>query len=106
MPALHRHLGIPQQILLLCQLCLSVQDLQVEAGVAQADDDIALMHHRAFLYNLLHHDAAFLWRDLYYLDGQHLSVGPDIVLKLCLTYLADGQLVLAHSECRGVIAEQ
>ena len=90
---LHGYLGVTQQVLLLCQFCFGIQDLQVEVGVAKTNNDIAFLDVCTFFYNLLHHDAAFFWRNLHHLYGQYLSVGAYIVLELCFRYLAHSQVV-------------
>ena len=94
-----------QQVLFLSQFCFGIQNLQVEVAVAQTDDDIALLDVRTLFDYLLHHDAAFLGRNLHHLDGHYLSVGAHIVLELSLRYLAYCQIVGIDFQRRGVIAK-
>ena len=102
---LHGYLGIAQQVLLLCQLCFSIQNLQVKVAVAKANYHIAFLDVGTFLDHLLHHDAALLGRNLHNLDGKHLTIGAHIVLELGMLHIADGQFVFTDSERRCVVAK-
>ena len=55
---LHRQLRVAQHVLLLGELALSIEDFEVEVGVAQLDDDVALVHLRTLVDNLLYDHAA------------------------------------------------
>ena len=98
----HCHLCVAQEVLLLGQLSLGVENLQVEVAVAQSQYHVALVHARAFLYDFLSHDAAFLWRDLHDLYRQHLTVETHVVVELAASDIADGHVapVYCHRACR------
>ena len=55
----HGELCIAQHVLLLGQFALGVEYLKVEVGVAQPYDNVALVHLRTFVNDLLYHGATF-----------------------------------------------
>ena len=79
---LHRQLRVAQHVLLLGEFALGVEDFEVEVGVAQLDDDIALVHLRTLVDNLLYDHTTLFGRDLHHLDGHHITVKADVVVEL------------------------
>lgn len=88
---LQRQLGVAKHILLLSKLALGIEDLQVEVGVAQPHDDVALMDVCAFIYHFLQHDTTLFGRDLHNLDRHHIAIHGDVIIKLSVSDITNTQ---------------
>ena len=102
---LHGHLGVAQEVLFLRQFRFGVQYLQVEVRVAQAQDDVAFLHMRAFLHYLFLHDASFFGAELHDGNGLHLSVQADIVVEFAVSDIGDVQRIAVDAQGGGMVAE-
>ena len=102
---LHSYLRVAKEVLLLCQLCFGIENLQVEVAVGETDDDIAFLYFLTFLCHLLHHDATLFGRDMHHLDRDDRPVQSDIVLELALRNIADGDILCINLQGALVIAE-
>ena len=102
---LHRHLRVAKEVLLLGQLRLGVEDLQVEARIGEADDDIAFLYLRALLDDPLTDDTALLGAELDDRNRLYLAVDPHEVVELVFSDVANAQSAGIDLECRGVIAK-
>ena len=75
-----------------------VQYLQVEVGVAQAQDDVAFLHVRSFFDDFFLHDASFFGAELYDRDGLHLSVEADVVVKFAVGHVGDVERIAIDAQ--------
>ena len=99
---LHGHLRVAQKVLLLGKFCLGIKNLKVEIAVAQSQDDVALLHARAFLHNLFSYYTTLLRRYLHHLNRHYLSVEPHIIVELATSNVANGHVgsIDSHGACR------
>ena len=103
---LHRHLRVPQQVLLFRQLGLGIQNLQVQMAVRQTDQHISGPDLCPFLHDFLGHDAPFLGRYLYHGDGGHLPFDAHEVIEPGLPDFRDVQRPAVHLQHAAVRAEE
>ena len=101
---LHGNLRVAQHVLLLRQLAFGIQNLQVQVGVAQANQHVALLYRGAFLHHTFLHDTAFLGADLYHLYGCHMAVQRNVVVELALDDGTDAERLALHLQHGGVAA--
>lgn len=87
----HGELCIAQHVLLLGQFALGIEYFEVEVGVAQPYDNVALVHLRTFVNDLLNDHTALFGRDLHHLDGHHIAVKADVVVELRVGDCSDTQ---------------
>ena len=87
---------IAEHILLLGKFALGIQYLQVEIGVGELHDDVALAHMGTLIHHFLCDDAALLAADLHHGDRYHLSIHRNIVIKLPMLHLCDAQSLAIH----------
>ncbi len=95
---LHGNLRIAEHVLLFGEFALGIQYLQVEVGVAEFHDDVALVDVGTLVHHLLQDDAPFLRTDLHHGDRCHLSVYRHIVVKLRPLHLSDVEAFSVHPQ--------
>lgn len=101
---LHGELCVAQHVLLLGQLTLSVEDFEIEIGVAQPNNNVAFVHLSTLINDFLHDDASLFGRDLYHLNGHHVAVEAHVVIKLLVLNRSDAQSAVVHLERRSEVA--
>ena len=99
----HCDMRIAQHVLLFGEFAFRLKYLEVEIGVGEAHQHVALLHRGTFLHNSFTHYASLFGRHLYHLYRHHLSIHRNIVVKLLSLYLADAQSTTLHLQCRGKI---
>ena len=99
----HSDMSIAEHILLFGKFTFRLKYLEVEIGVGEAHQHVALLHRCSLLHNTFTHYAALFGRHLHHLYRHHLSIHRHIVVKLLSLHLADAQSTTLHLQCRGKI---
>ena len=101
----HRHLCITKKVLLFRQLCLSIQDLQVEIWIGKTDNHIPFLHLCPFFHYFFLHDTTFFRAELHNRNGLYLTVHTNEIVKLLFRHIPYIDTAGIHFQCRSVITE-